>query len=344
MMNILFSRAFGILFLLGLTTLNLYAQRADGEAETDSIAPIANADEPQTYEIGGIEVTGAEYTDPNGIINISGLVRGESIKIPGDDISNAIRKLWKQGLFVDVQVLLKKRVGDLIFLEIAVQEQARFARHGYRGVKKGMHDDLNAVVNRYLMKGKAATQAMKTNASKALKRFFIEKGFLDVKINVETEEDEILKNSVRLIFNIDRGKKVRIKEINFKGNELAKAGRLRKAMKNTKRVSIMSIFKPSKYIKKEYEADKKNIVAYYNTIGHRDAEILKDSIYIVEIPKKNKVKKQLHIDITVDEGNTYHFGDIKFRGNTTYTDAELHRVLGISKGDVYNETLLQTRL
>ena len=344
MINILFSRVFGLIYLVSLTSINLQAQVKNQEVGTDSVVSIVNAEEPQTFEIGGIEVTGAEYTDPNGIVSISGLVRGASIKIPGDDIPNAIRKLWKQGLFLDVQVLLKKRVGDLIFLEIVVQEQARFARHGYRGVKKAMHDDLNAVVNRYLVKGKAATPSMKVNATKAIKDFFIEKGFLDVQVDVETEEDEILKNSVHLVFNINRGRKVRIKAVNFKGNKMAKASRLRKAMKETKRQGILSIFKVSKFVKKAYEADKNNVIAYYNTIGHRDARILKDTIYLVEIQKKNRVKKQLHIDITIDEGNVYRFGNIRFRGNTSYTDEQLHRLLGISKGDLYNETLLQTRL
>lgn len=330
--------SFFFLTIIFLPGINL----AQINVTADSLNPteIVDYDDPQTYEIGGIEVIGADYTDPNGIISVSGLNVGSTIKIPSEMISKAIRKLWKQGLFVDVNINIKNIVGDLVFLVINVKEYPRFARHGFVGIPKGQHDDANAAVKRFLQKGRAATQSMKMNAVQALKDVYVEKGFLDVKVNVKEEEDKILKNSIRWTFFINRGKKVRIEKINFFGVKEMKKGKLYRNMKETKRNNIWAIFKPSKFIQDLYEEDKNNLIALYNNFGHRDAIITKDSVYLVQ----KKKKKVMHIDIHVDEGKVYKFGDIVFKGNTTYSDAVLKSILGIKKGDVYNAGLLETRL
>lgn len=337
MIQRLFSAVCAVLLL---TNQSVWAQ--DVEEKTDTLEPIPLIDynSTQTYEIGGIEVVGANYTDANGIIAISGLSVGKTIRIPSDQISKAIRKLWKQGLFIDVNINIQKKIGDIVFLEIAVKEYPRFARHGYKGIPKGQHDDANAATKRYLQKGRAATPAMKLHAIQALKQIYIEKGFLDVEIDVTEQADAILKNSVRWIFNIKKGKRVRIAKINFHGIEKVKKGKLYRMMKETKRNNIWAIFKPSKFIEKEYENDKKNIINHYNSVGHRDAIIMKDSVYLVQ--KKNR--KVINIDIHIDEGTTYRFGDIVFKGNTTYSDRVLHNIMGIKKGDIYNAGLIETRL
>ena len=326
---------------LGLTLLwtNLYAQKNSPLVDSNE-AKMLDYNHTQTYEIGGINVKGAIYTDANGIIAITGLTIGETIRIPSDQISKAIRNLWKQQLFVDVAINIEKTIGDIVFLEIEVQEYPRFARHGYKGIPKGQHDDANAVVQRYLQKGRAATPAMKQSAINALKKLYIEKGFLDVAIEVDETEDVILKNSIRWIFNIQKGKRVRIAKINFHGVKNAKKGKLYRSMKETKRNNFWAIFKPSKFIQEEYEVDKNNLIAYYNSIGHRDARILKDSVYFVQ--KKNR--KVLHIDMQVEEGNIYRFGSIKFKGNTIYSDRILKNIIGIEKGAIYDKDLLTTRL
>ena len=339
--NIMIQRLFSIVCaVLLLSNQAAWAQTIEEKVDSLEPAPLIDYSEPQTYEIGGIEVVGANYTDANGIIALSGLITGKTIRIPSDQISKAIRKLWKQGLFVDVNINIQKKIGDIVFLEIMVREYPRFARHGYKGIPKGQHEDANTATKRYLQKGRAATSAMKLHAVQALKEIYIEKGFLDVEIEVIEEEDKILKNSVRWVFNIKKGKRVRIASINFYGIEKMKEGKLYRSMKETKRNNIWAIFKPSKFIQKEYEQDKKNIVAAYNNVGHRDASISKDSIYLTQKRKR----KVMNIDIHVDEGATYVFGDIIFRGNTTYSDRVLDNILGIKKGDVYNEELIQTRL
>jgi outer membrane protein insertion porin family len=333
--GILLATTFGLV----LFSEGMYAQNL---SEKDSVTEINILDykTPQTYEIGGIEVLGAEYTDANGIIAITGLSVGQTIRIPSDQIGKAIRNLWKQGLFVDVAINLQKKVGDIIFLEVVVGEYPRFARHGYKGIPKGQHDDANAAVHRYLQKGRAATPAMRFGAINALKELYIEKGFLDVAVEVEEMEDAILKNSIRWTFNIKKGKRIRIGNINFYGVEATKKGKLYRSMKETKRNNFWALFKPSKFIKKEYEADKSNLIAYYNSIGNRDAIIVKDSVYFIQ--KKNR--KVLQIDVHVAEGNTYHFGSINFKGNTIYSDKILHQIIGIEKGAIYDKNLFTTRL
>lgn len=326
---------------LGLT---LFSKETEAQKTTnnDTLEQAITLDyqTPITYEIGGIEVSGAEYTDANGIVAITGLTTGQTIRVPSDQIGKSIRKLWKQGLFVDVAINIKRRVGDIIFLEIAVREYPRFARHGYKGIPKGQHDDANAAVQRYLQKGRAATPAMKQLAVTALKELYIEKGFLDVAIDVEEAEDVILQNSIRWTFDIKKGKRIRIGKINFHGVKLAKKGKLYRSMKETKRNNFWALFKPSKFIKEEYEVDKNRLIAYYNSIGNRDASIVRDSIYWVQ----KKHRKVLQIDLHIEEGNTYHFGAINFKGNTIYSDQVLQKIIGIDKGAVYNKELFTKRL
>ena len=327
-------------FVFCLFTFSLIAQQPTTTPDSTQPSPLVDYATPQTYEIGGIEVKGANYTDANGIIGISGLTVGSTIKIPSDKIAMAIRKLWKQGLFVDLNVNVQKVVGDIVFLEIVVKEYPRFARHGYVGIPKAQHEDANAATKRYLQKGRAATSAMKLRAVQAIKQIYVEKGFLDVDVAVKEEEDKILKNSVRWTFDIKKGKKVRIASINFYGVDKVKKGKLYRSMKETKRNNFWAIFKPSKFIQKEYVNDKKNIINFYNTVGNRDAGITKDSVYIVQ----KKKRKVMNIDLYINEGMTYRFGDILFKGNTTYSDRVLDNIMGIKKGDVYNEELISTRL
>lgn len=329
---------------LWIVVFAIFGAYQQGLAQADSTAPVMDYEYPKDYEIGGIEVIGATNTDANGIISLSGLKVGKSIRLPSDEATKAIYKLWKQGLFVDVQILIAKIVGDVVFLEIVVQEYPRFARHAFKGVPKGQHDDLNDAVRRYLQKGRAATPSMRMNAVRSVRAFYIDKGFLDVKVEVTQEEDEVLRNSVRWVFNIDKGKKIPIAAITFNGNtsKKAKKGKLYRMMKETKRnIFPFTVFKPSRYIKANYEDDKKMVLSHYNSIGHRDASILRDSVYIAE--NKNG-KKRVYIDIDIDEGTVYKFGDIVFRGNTSYPSSVLYNILGIKKGDVYNEQLLQQRL
>src|SRR5688572_10730238 len=199
----------------------------------------------EELEIGGIEVKGTFFSDPNAIKSVAGLQVGQVIKIPGTDITKAMRNLWKLRLFDDVQITQDKRIGNIIFLTIHLMERARLAGWSYRGVKKGVHDDLNDVVKAFLIKGQVASTAMQINASNAIKKYYVEKGYLDATVNVKEENTSERVNAVNLVFEIDPKEKIKIQDITFAGNKAVKDKKLRALMKETKPKS--HLLKKSKY-------------------------------------------------------------------------------------------------
>ncbi len=310
-----------------LSTATVFSQVSDA-----NIAPYA---EPKDYEIGGIKVSGAEFSDENAIIAISGLKIGDKIRIPGPEISKAMKALWKLRLYTDIQIYQEKTVGEVVFLEIVVQERPRLSRHSFKGAKKSRHDDINERIDRYLLKGAIVTESTKINAKTAIEDYYKEKGYLDASVSVKEIPDEKSINAIRLEFEIDKKERIKIKDITFSGNENVNDKKLRKKLEGTKRKR--RLFNASKLIKADYESDKDNIVSYYNSIGFRDALVAGDSIW-----RNEKGQLMMHIDI--NEGNRYYFGDIAWKGNSIYETERLATVLGIKNGDVYNQELLETRL
>jgi outer membrane protein insertion porin family len=319
---------FALLCFTLSVTVGAYSQ------STDTI-PVYEYNSPGDYEIGGIKVTGAEYSDDNAIIGVSGLKVGDKIRVPGPKIPQAIKKLWKLRLFTDVQVLKEKTIGDVMFLEILLQERPRLSRHSFKGVKKSKHDDLNDEVNKFILKGGIVTENVKSNAAEAIEKYFIEKGYLDVAVGVSEFQDTARINAVGLIFNIDRGPRVKVADIIFTGNSNLNARKLRKQMENTKRKK--RIFASSKFIKQDYKADQASIIANYNTIGFRDARILGDSMWRNE-------KGQMVLQMDIEEGNQYYFRNIVWKGNSIHNNETLDKILGIKPGEIYNQELLSTRL
>jgi outer membrane protein insertion porin family len=304
-------------------------------AQSDSILPVVQYEKPVEYEIGGIRVLGAGYADPNALISLSGLKVGQKIRIPGQQITKAIQTLWNLKLFTDVEIVRERTQGNLVFIEIKVKELPRYMRHAFKGVKKNKHDDLNDVVNKYIQKGAILTDNNKSSLKYAMENFFIDKGYRNAQVTIKSFPDERSTNGVRLEFIVDRGKKVKIKDITFVGNEHVKARVLRKKMKKTTRTR--KFFKKSKLVRKEYDEDKEKLEKYYNNLGFRDARVVKDSIW-------RDPKGKIRIHLTIDEGNRYYFRNIAWKGNTIYETKYLNQVLGIKKGDVYNEELLSNRL
>lgn len=305
------------------------------QAQTDTLLPIMAFEQPKEYELGGIRVSGAQFADANTLISITGLRVGAKVRIPGPQISKALQTLWSLRLFTDVQILREKSVGDKLFIEIQVKELPRYTRHSFTGVKKNKHEDLNAIINKFLQKGAILTDNIKASIIYGMEEYFIEKGYLNARVIINSSPDERSTNATKLEFAINRGKRVKIKDIRFHGNESVKSVTLRKKMKETARKR--RLFKKSKFIRKEYEADKLKVEAYYNTLGFRDARIIKDSIW------RNR-KGELLIDLTLTEGRRYYYRSIAWKGNTLYESSYLNQVLGIKKGDVFNEELLNSRL
>ncbi len=314
--------------LLLFTTLPFFLM-----AQTPDSIPVFDYSSPQSYEIGGIKITGANFSDENALLAISGLRVGNQIRIPGGDIPRAIKALWRLRLFTDVQIYKEKTIGDVVFLEVVVEERPQLSRHSFKGVKKSYHDDLNDVVNQYLIKGAIVTENIKNDACVGIENFFREKGYLDAKATVKEIADSGT-NKVRLVFNIKRNERIKIQDIIFTGNTI-KANKLRRKMDATKRKR--RLFASSKLIKPDYELDKDLIINYYNTLGFRDAKVLSDSIWRNE-------DGNLMVQINLEEGNQYYFRNIVWKGNSIYDTPTLEKVLGIVSGDVYNTELLNTRL
>lgn len=320
-----------IFFLLAFFTFGNLSGQA---ALIDSLPKIDYAN-PIDYEIGGVEVKGNNYSDATALKSIAGLKVGEKIKIPGPGISNAIKALWKLRLFTDVRVYATKAIGEIIFLEIAVLERPRLSTYSYKGAKKSRHSDLNDIVNRYMTKGGIVTESIKKNAIEGVKDYYIGKGYFDAVVTARELIDTNRINSVKLEFDIDKKDKIKIKDILISGNQNISSKKLVKQFEETK--VKRKLFTASKLVADDYKADKELMIAYYNTLGFRDARVLKDSIWRNE-------DGELMVHIFIEEGNRYFHRNMTWKGNSIYDDATLSKVLGIAKGDVYNEEKLQTRL
>ena len=305
---------------------------------TDSLdLPVYDYSNPAEYEIGAINVKGAFFAEQNAIIGVTGLSVGDKIRVPGPDIPRAIKNLWRLRLFTDVRIEQEKTIGDVIFLTVRVQERPRFLRHSYTGVKQAKHEDLNEIVNGYIVRGGIVTEDAKVNAAEGIRNYYVEKGYLDAEVNVSEIVDSSRANSVRLLFDVDRNRKIKIQSINFDGNTAIVDKKLRKQMKETNQKS--KLFKASKFQPKEYKTDKQAVINFYNTLGYRGrAHHQGTAIY-------READGDLVIDIDINEGNQYYFRKHRLEGGTPSTTTKtLSRVLAIEKGDIYNQEELQERL
>jgi outer membrane protein insertion porin family len=331
------------ILLLSLLSISLNAQMTE---EVDYSTP-------KNYEIGGIMVNGADNLNNSALIAISGLTVGNTIKIPGDDISIAIKKLWKEELFSDIGITIDKIVENTVFLNINLKENSRLSKFKFKG-KISKSDISTLKEDLKLMRGKILNQNIINNSINLIKTYYINKGFLNVTAGYLTEIDTSVVNSKSLTFNINKGKKVKIKEIKIIGrNKITNPNKsffnqqdtvfavsnkkVKRSMKDTKVKNWWRIFKVSKFIDKNYDDDKESFIAKYNEVGYRDARITKDTTYLNQ-------DNTLSIEITIEEGEPYKFGKINFAGNKIYTNTELSRQLGIKEGDIFDQSILDARL
>lgn len=300
--------------------------------------PAMDASFASEYEIGGITVSGAETTDPNAVKLFTGLQVGDRITVPGERISKAIHNLWDQKLFSDIRIDAADIRGRTIFLHIIVVEKPRLSRWKYNGVNKNETEKLRDEVQ--LVRGQQVNEALLTNSRNAIRRYYSDKGFLKASVNITQRPDTVKNapaNSVILFLNIDKGPRVRIKDVEFEGNENISDKKLRKTMKKTRRKRWYNIFGSSKFISSEYKADKNKVLDLYNERGFRNAAIVKDTMFFVSDDK-------VRVELNIEEGAQFHFRNITYSGNTKHSDAELADIMRIRKGDVYNKKLLDSRL
>jgi len=293
-------------------------------------------DQGTKYILADVAVTGKITYNEQTVITFAGLEKGQEITVPGEEISNAIKKLGKLGLFSEIDFFVNKIEGDSIFLELNINELPKLSEVKFVGVKKGKVEAL--IKDNGLTKGKIVNENLITTTKNYIENKYKKDGFYNTKVNITTIADTTSGNEVKMLVNVDKGNKIKVKEIVFTGNEKFSSSKLRGTMKNTKQKSFFRVWKSSKYIKEKYKEDLATVIAKYKEKGYRDARIVSDTVAF------NKNKKDLSIRINVEEGNKYYFGDIKFLGNTVYTDQGLSRMLGINKGDVYNGVLLEKRI
>ncbi len=324
----MFSRI-SILFILLTIPFVVNAQ----EEKPREPLKVIDYSDPSEYEIAGITISGVKYLDQNVLINLSGLTVGQKILLPGDEISRVIDKFWSQGLFSDVEI--KSKIdGNLVYLEIHLLELPRLSKLSMVGIKKSETDDLMEKLN--IRRGSQVTDEVLNNVRTIINKHFTDKGFFNTQINIRQLPDTTLENRVNVKVYIDKNEKVRIKDIVFTGNSDFTDKRLRRVMKNTKKRNL-NIFKASKFVRPDFKEDKESLITFYNKNGYRDAQILGDSIEILSEDRIN-----LYIDLY--EGTPYYFRDIKWVGNTKYPSSMLDLNLGIEKGDIYDQELLEKRL
>lgn len=287
------------------------------------------------YILAGVEVTGKVSFNEQTVITFTGLEIGSKIRIPGDEISLAITKLWKLGLFNDVNFYVKKIEGETIFLELELYELPKLNDIKIKGIKKGKREDV--VKETELNKGKIVNDNLITNTKNYIENKFKKDGYFNTKVTINTLADST-NTKVDMVVFIDKGEKVKISAINFVGNEQLTDKKLKKSFKNTKEKRSYRVFKASKFVKDKYKEDLGTLVTNYKEKGYRDARVVSESVVY------NKETNKINIDVNIEEGRKYYFGDIRFLGNTVYTDQVLNSILGIKRGEIYNGVLLEKRI
>ncbi|WP_194851394.1 outer membrane protein assembly factor BamA [Nonlabens antarcticus] len=302
-------------------------------SQTTADIPIGDATE---YIIGDIAVTGAKSYNENTVIAFTGLRKGDKIFVPGERLSSVVKKLWELKLFSDIRVFATGIKGDpsddiidTINLEFNITEVPTLEEIKVEGLSKNRTKDLLKELN--LSKGAKANENLVTTTRNFVEKKYKDKGFInaDALVRVREVNDTLGNNLVDMNIVLDKGEKVKISDITFEGNEQVDDKKLRKAMKNTKRKNFFNVLKRSKYVEDKFQEDLISVVNSYKEKGFRDARIISDTLINVD-------EKTIALNIKVEEGNKYYFGDIKFIGNTAYSDRDLQTILKFQKGDVYN--------
>tara|TARA_X000001036_G_scaffold101057_1_gene94344 strand:- start:33 stop:2612 length:2580 start_codon:yes stop_codon:yes gene_type:complete len=287
------------------------------------------------YILDSISIKGLKNFNNQTVISYSGLKLGQKIFLPGEETGLIIRKLWKLELFSDINFYATKVDGNKISIEIEIKELPTLSNVKVQGIKKNKIQSIKDDTD--LKPGKKLSESFLTNTKNYIISKYQKEGYLNTKVYLDTKPDTIGNNRFNLLVNIDKGNRVKINSFEFTGNKKIKSYKLRKKMKNTKIKNVLRFWKKSKFIEEDYIEDLEKIVDYYKEKGYRDARIINDTVIV----NKNNTLK---IKMSFEEGNQYRFGDIKFIGNSAYTDNQLQRVLGINKGEIYNGVLLKKRI
>ncbi len=293
-------------------------------------------DQGKRYKLGNVTLTNKISFNDQTVVTFSGLQKGQEVTVPGEEISAAIKKLGKLGLFDEIAFYVNRIENDSIFLDLDIKELPKLNDVKFVGVKKGKVETL--IKDNGLTKGKVVNENLITTTKNYIENKYKKDGFFNTKVTLNIVEDTTTINQVNMVILVDKGDKIKIDKIDFVGNSKLTDNALRKSMKSTKQINPIRVFKASKFIKAKYKEDLEKVIEAYKEKGYRDARIVSDSV------SYNKSKNTLAIQINVEEGNKYYFGDIKFLGNSVYSDQTLNHLLGVKKGETYNGVLLEKRI
>lgn len=365
-----------------LSVLTVYAQ--DDTSKPTSVDPKLldweNARIPKEYIIQGIGITGIKHLDTGIVLSIAGLQAGDKFTHPGNEnFAKAINNLWRQKFFSNVQIYITKIEDDRVSIEINVVERPRLGNFKFIGIKKTDQEDLQGKIG--LTKQTIITENTRRKITEVITKFYEEKGYKSVTVRIEEKPDQAFANSNAINIYVNKGEKVHINSVRFYGNKNVDELKLKKQMKGTKEMTKFTLhpdnepssfgsrknlsfknyikdwgflsisktkrvldpyfrfklFSSAKFDAKKYEEDKDKILDYFNTMGYRDAQIVDDTQFISK-------SGNINVDLKVDEGRKYYFGNITWKGNAKYPDSLLNNVLGITKGDIYNIDILNKRL
>ena len=311
-------------------------------AQNDSV-PVSDVPEIEygmtrkTYEIAGIEVEGADSYEDFVLIGFSGLAVGDKIEVPGDQITKAIKRFWKQGLFSSVKIKAKKIEGTKIWLVIELAQRPRISEVRYEGLKKSEREDVE--VKAGIRQGSQMTPNLEDHAKTVIKKYFAEKGFHNAEVHVIQQNDVDHPGYVKVLIGVDKKVKTKVGKIYITGNENLTHRQINKAMKKTNDNDIINLFRTKKFVREEYEKDKQAVIEKYNEHGYRDAYIVADSV----VPNPEDPNR-VDIYMTISEGDKYYVRSVKWVGNTVYPYELLDATLGVKPGDVYNLKTLNDRL
>lgn len=311
---------------------------AAGQAVADTIynPPVVYGTLPKTYEIASLKVNGAPNYEDNIILGYAGLKVGDRITIPGEEATQAVKRLMRQGLFAQARLKIEKTAGNKVWLELDLRTQPRISKVNYNGMKKGEREDLQERLQ--LMKGNQITQNIVNRAEMIVKKYFSDKGFGNAQVNVILHEDLSAPNEMIVDINVNKHDKVKVHKIYIDGNEVMSDRQLQRTMKKTnEKGKLRNLFRQKKFVESDYHDDLNRILEKYNEKGYRDARIVSDSV----VPYDDRL---VDVYINVDEGKRYYIKDITWVGNTIYDNNHLDYYLGMKPGDVYNQKLLNKRL
>ena len=306
-------------------------------AQTRGSDVVVDYNNPKKYIVGGVKVEGNSYYSSEQILQVAGIRENMEVTVPSEDMSAIVNRLWLQRYFEDVSLAIDSIAPsrDTAFFKISLVERPRVSRWVFSGVKSGEEKELRERLN--FRRGSEFSEYVSKTSVDIIKRYYKEKGFLNVGVDVETKKDSVIRGAIRVRFVVDRGEKVKIKKITFNGNDHVKESKLVRSMKKTRDARLQNFFSSKKFNETEYENDKRAMISAFNEAGYRDARIVKDTMYYIE-------PGRLQIDFEIDEGKQYYFRDITWTGNSVYTSDALNQILMINKGDVYDVVTMQKRV